>query len=455
MNTSEHKKWHRNGTVNGTVKTAGQSGAKRRLPKTHADFWFSRLEKRFYVDNGRRVEMPTWYVRLAKSGQRAYFNLGTANRAAAARNALEIYVFLQANGWAATLARYKARETVTAKTDITVGRYLEAVRAAGVLRPRTFLNYANCFRTIVSEAFGVRAGSKKFDYKTGGNRAWRDQIDRIRLARVTPDKVTDWQKNRITLAGNSPVAIARARRTCNSYVRCARSLFSRRVQRTLRGIELPTPLPFDGVELFESGNVKYVSRMNVQALVATARRELKEADPEAYKAFLLGLFAGLRKGEADLLEWRMVDFANSVIRLEETEWLHLKTRDSAEPVWLDSEVAAELRSFMASSKSQFVITSDRPPRGESLRPYYRCEPVFDRLNRWLRSKGVGANKPLHELRKELGAIVASKHGIYAASRFLRHSDISTTARHYADIKDRINVGLGKLLNSQLERVEQG
>ena len=37
------------------------------------------------------------------------------------------------------------------------------------------------------------------------------------------------------------------------------------------------------------------------------------------------------------------------------------------------------------------------------------------------------------------------HGIYAASRSLRHSDISTTARHYADQKTRISVGLGKFL----------
>ena len=63
------------------------------------------------------------------------------------------------------------------------------------------------------------------------------------------------------------------------------------------------------------------------------------------------------------------------------------------------------------------------------------------MNAWLRSKGITANKPLHELRKELGALIATEQGIYAASRFLRHSDISTTARHYADHKARISVGL--------------
>ena len=106
---------------------------------------------------------------------------------------------------------------------------------------------------------------------------------------------------------------------------------------------------------------------------------------------------------------------------------------------------------MPASKSAFIISSDRPPRNDS-RPgrTYRCDPVFDRLSQWLRSKGVKANKPLHELRKEIGALIATEHGIYAASRFLRHSDITTTARHYADHKARISVGLGKLLDTGIK-----
>ena len=66
--------------------------------------------------------------------------------------------------------------------------------------------------------------------------------------------------------------------------------------------------------------------------------------------------------------------------------------------------------------------------------------------KWLRSKGVRAHKPIHEMRKEIGALIATEHGIFAASKFLRHSDITTTARHYADHKLRISVGLGKLLD---------
>jgi len=55
-------------------------------------------------------------------------------------------------------------------------------------------------------------------------------------------------------------------------------------------------------------------------------------------------------------------------------------------------------------------------------------------------------------RKEVGALIATAHGIYAASQFLRHSDITTTARHYAQHKARISVGLGKLLETEIKPV---
>lgn len=305
----------------------------------------------------------------------------------------------------------------------------------------------------------MKGDDSKYDYRHGGNKKWAERVNGIRLERVTPDRVIHWQQRRLKNAGNSPAAMASAKRTANSYVRCARSLFGKDILKRVKDVQLPLKLPFDGVELFESGNTKYVSKVDAQALIAAARNELKPNEPEIYKVFLLGLFAGMRKAEIDLAEWRMVDWKNGVLKLEETNWLRLKTKDSAGEISIDPEVVAELRQMMPTNNSSFIISSVvtwgkgekkrtrmRRPRNDSAREYYRCEPVFDRLNEWLRNKGITANKPLHEMRKEIGALIATKHGIYAASRFLRHSDITTTARHYADQKGRVSVGLGKFLS---------
>jgi hypothetical protein len=70
---------------------------------------------------------------------------------------------------------------------------------------------------------------------------------------------------------------------------------------------------------------------------------------------------------------------------------------------------------------------------------------------WLRGHGITAEKALHELRKEAGSVVAQRHGIFAASRFLRHSDIKLTSAHYVDKKGRVTVGLGGLLNESPAR----
>jgi hypothetical protein len=56
---------------------------------------------------------------------------------------------------------------------------------------------------------------------------------------------------------------------------------------------------------------------------------------------------------------------------------------------------------------------------------------------WLRAHGVESSKPIHTLRKEIGSVIASEHGIFEASRYLRHSDIRITSAIYADKKKAV------------------
>lgn len=448
---------------------AGQRfSAKTRLPKSHQKYWLQpgKLRRRTYVDAaGVTHEIPAYQIRIQHAGDETWFNLQTNVEAAAAKKAAEIYTYLRANGRDAAIAKFKPQPDEASKVNLKIGEYLDLVDGTGLLTPRTFLNYRNCLRTIVSEVFGVRGGDERYDYRAGGNAKWSARIDGIRLERVTPEKVTRWKQRRVKRAGNSQVAIASARRTVNSYIRCARSLFQKDITKEFKAkVQLPAVLPFDGVALEPQGSMKYQSKIDASALVAAAKLELKENDPEAYKVFLLGLFAGMRKAEIDSAEWGMINWSEHALNLEPTEFLHLKTAESAAAIDLDPEVVSELRSLMPGGKSRFIVdatctwqngskrfTHTRRPRNDSARPYYRCEKVFDRLLVWLRGKGVRSSKPLHELRKEIGSRIAKDRGIWAASAFLRHSDITTTSRHYADRgQARIASGLGGLLNTEIK-----
>jgi hypothetical protein len=108
-------------------------------------------------------------------------------------------------------------------------------------------------------------------------------------------------------------------------------------------------------------------------------------------------------------------------------------------------VTALFQGWHAKATGLFVIEADVEPRTDTSYAHYRAQPHFDALIKWLRSKGVMALKPLHEMRKEFGSQLCAKAGIYVASRMLRHADIAITAQHYLDQKEPVTFGMGNLL----------
>jgi integrase len=427
------------------VLPSDSSPARQKFPKSHVNFWRGRLRRQRYGSkaDGTYREAKAFYVRVNHQGREHAFTFHTLNETVAATNARDIYLSILKDGWDVVLRRHQSSVAQTVDKP-TVGQFLDEVSAKAGLRARTFRNYTSCFRTIISEVFKIRGEGSKFDYHSDGNAQWRTRINSVKLAKITPARIQAWKVARIKAAGESPAAQRSTKRTVNSYIRCSRALFSRKIIKFIN-ITLPEPLPFEGVEMEQSGSMKYQSTIVVADLVTAAKKDLKKEHPEAYKIFLLGLFAGLRRNEIDGLEWSALDWQGNAIHVKNTDVLHLKSDESEAVVAVDAEVMAELEELKKQSETKFVITSHRPPRPDSELAYYRCAPHFDYLTEWLRGKGITANKPIHELRKELGALMASKHGIYAASHLLRHSDISTTARHYADQKHRVTAGLGNLL----------
>src|SRR5438105_1919977 len=418
---------------------SGQKVARHNFGKTDVRYWHVGIFKPAYGRNGKTLVSEDWAIRIQWRGRRELFNLRTPNKAAAAAKARDIYTSLVGAGWDKTLERFKPE--MVRKSVLTIGDFLNELRGHWSGKPKTFEDYCRSFRTILSQIFSVKGGREKFDYVKGGRDAWVEKIHAIKLAEITSDKVNRWRIAFVKNAGGNPARQRRARITCNSLVRQAKSLFAPELLRHV-AVHKPDELPFEGVAFYKRESMRYQSKVDIEALISDAMDGLPQ---EQLKIFLLATMVGLRRGEIDKLQWQAFLWKEGKVRIETTEHSAPKTSDSEVDVPIDKELAALFRGWHAKATGVFVIEADVEPQTDTSYAHYRAQSHFDALIMWLRSKGVTALKPLHEMRKEFGSRLCAKYGIYAASRALRHADIAITAQHYLDQKERVTFGMGNLL----------
>ena len=408
------------------------------VTKNDVRYWQERIfkeERQGYVD-------AYYSVRIAHAGRRERFQLGSANKYEAAAKARRIYESLRVNGWEATLDEFKNPKSAPKKTNATIGEFLAELKALHASKARTIENYAGSLRTIAAWIGGIPSGGRGGGIET--HRLWRQKVNGLKFSLLSPSKVQKWKEAFISRAGSDPVKQRSARVSANSFIKQARCLFSAKYLERLETVSLPAPLPFDGIKLEKRSMPRYQSHFDVMALVTAARNELAESESEQFKMFVLAVCAGLRRNEIDKLEWSRFNWAAGTINIVPTEFFRVKSEDSARSVWIPPEMVEIFRGYHAKALGRFVIESQVQPVIHR-RAHYRCETTFARLIAWLRRHGVDGLKPLHTLRKEFGSLIAQKFGIYAAKEMLGHSDISTTAAHYLEAKEKPVVTIGHLL----------
>jgi integrase len=321
-----------------------------------------------------------------------------------------------------------------------------------------------------SEAKDFR-GSNRFGPRTGGAQGFRAIVDEASLEVLSPRAIQDWRK---AYAGDeSNPAKQRSRMTsANSTIRQAMSLFSSRFIYLLSHenngvcLRLPEPHPFYVHPMlkhskrggkhplfYEEANTQYRSRINPQEILQKAESDLATTDAPAFLGLLLAIAVGLRRHEIDALTWGQIDFRRGLVRVERTATSGIKTNKAEADVPVDQNTIACLRGFFAKVKdtNAYVVEGTGIAGGKKKwGEHYRADAAFARLITWLRANGVNVRKPIQELRREFGSLVATQHGIYASQKVLRHSSVTTTAKYYADIKERPVVEVGAWLNNVIE-----
>lgn len=412
--------------------------------KTDIKFWESRVFR--YSPQDRTA---LFYIKLQHAGCRGTFCTHSVVRAQAASVAKEIYMALRTLGWEAVLRKYKP--TAEPKSVTTVGEFLERVSRQFIGQKRTIEDYCQAFRRVVADIFGVPRDEKKYDYVNGGRLKWLGEVNSIRLVDITPEKIQAWRVDYLDRAGNDLDKRRRAQASLNTILRQARSLFSPKRLELIK-FDPPIESPFGKIKLEPEGDTRYRSNIDAPGLVQAALAELAD-EPQMLKVFILAVCAGLRRNEIDKLEWSAFDRDNSSVHVGPTRYLHVKSQKSIGDVDLDPETCALLRGYYArratGTQTEFVIESDVEARLRAGYSHYRCQKVFARLTKWLRTHGVQSRNPIHTLRKEYGSLIAQRYGIHAASEALRHAGITITSRHYVGKKARTVVGLGYLLPNNI------
>jgi len=413
------------------------------------DFWKGRLVKHNPGDK-------EWSVRIQHAGKRQWFALETPNKTTAGARAKERFDFIKAHGWEKALQKFKDGEEKAKieaeKNALTVGEYIDEVKnLATEQSPRTLHGYGTCLRLLLSEIL-----------ESEGKKPTTERVNSVPLEKITAARVERWKADRLQKVRGNPQKERTAKITANTILRQAKALFGRKILPILRKAEIsiPEPLPFAGVNLFpEDTSSKFKRKIEPESLIAAAVKELDapqgeeessaehEARRQRYLAFILAFATGLRKSEADMLEWNSVNFDANELTVETTEFFKPKTKASEAAISLDPETVEILRGFRAQyPKDRFLLRSKRKPKASATYAYYRAEPTWKALQAWIVNQGVSDSKPIHYCRKAITDYMAKNHGIFAAMRHARHTTPQVTARYYSD-GESLAPGIGGLFKA--------
>jgi len=416
------------------------------LVRSQRAYWKERVDK----VQGRTAESPSYSIQIGHQNRRVRFPLNTSNKDNAAAKALAIFQDIERYGWDEALAKHKPKLIPQSSADFpsTVGGLIAAALSISSARPQTLDGYGKALRKIAGDIAGVKQKGK---YAGRGRAAgaWQERVDRIPLDRIDRSSLLRWKNAYLKLAGDNAKAES-AGVSFNSLRRNAKGLFPKKLRPHLADIiVLPEGFisAFEELPVEEERDLRYSSRVDADSILHEAKKQLAKPKDEAeseedamarheqYKALLLCLVFGLRRSEADFLLWRQFNLEDGVLHIESNEYHRLKSKKSAGDITLPPGIAEILREFQSKALGEFVLESKNSPTRKGRG--YRCNLTFKALLVWLRKNGVDSAKPIHTMRKEIGALIASQQGIYAASRYLRHSDIGITSRIYADQKEAV------------------
>ncbi len=353
--------------------------------------------KRVVTKNGSGLSEARgkWYLRKSINGKQREISLETSSKSIAKTKAARFIATALENGYEAAVQELRGKAILKKGDDPTFEQmeilYREFCKqSASPPREITISHNLGCLRRLMKHA------------KT--------------VCSIQPP----------TMVAEMGGATPSEKRSFASQVGCASNIFKKSAIRYYhsRGIKIMNP--FSDMEIKRPKLEAYTPLTNGQ------RTRIWKAIDEELPAVdamivLLALATGLRRSEIEAarVKWFSPQDTLAVLSVQEEEGFVPK---SGEKRTIPLAIGRYKKLMQLREKAIEQLSSKEETR-ESLRSSEFLVPVIQRkgsggrlwgrfasVTLWLRSQGVNDQKPIHALRKEFGSLVATKHGIFPASR---------------------------------------
>lgn len=348
-------------------------------------------DREFYFD----TEQKGFGVMVTKTGKKIFFFL-YGDEWSRRRMRIDEYGKITVE-----VARDKARSLAA---DITKGgdplndeREKKEQKKIEKGKRRTFKDWAEAY---LAEAKEKRKSYKDYKYHLG--RAI-ETFGKKNLADITPRMIEE-EFHRITKKYKKGIVANRWAATLQGCFKAAKKAGL---------IEIN---PVVGLERNKEseGRTRVLSDIEFEALLKAVDKH-----PEPYErvAFLMLMKTGARLGEVLHAKWEDFDFDSLLWTMPDTKAGHKQI------IPIHQTLVEELQ--LLPRKGLYVVLGKNP-----------LKPRYDLKNAWtavLAASGI-KRAMLHDLRRTFCVRIARTAGLQIASKLLRHSDLRTTARHYAPIE---------------------
>lgn len=378
-------------------------------------------------EGGKAVFTKDFYRRIARGGRQFYFRLGPEKRQAEViSNEIDDFLKDPRNSIEQAILRFNPDSALreSGKTMISdVIRAHEKIEPLLELRPNVAKNYRKRLMWVVRRVNAYRRRKRMEDAML-----YEDSVaacDLVPVASLNEKFISDLKMAIVSEADKGRAAQADIKRRITSVMADAKAIFSEAARREYHamGLEIPDITPFIKAKLFNRVMQKRyrLPEPEVIKCIFKQSQDLR-INPNAYRILLLALGSGLRRDEIQHVEWSWIEnSASPRIFLQVTDSFEQKGKGDG---YVDLCPWAYRRLCDVGGKRDGRVLTGTFTDGYDAGRY---------LCKWLRSRGLIRQKPIHELRMLYGSYVANRKGIFVAQKLLRHKDAQITSDHYADL----------------------